>query len=107
MCEQFPEYALEVVGHAATGERPRGGESFLDLRDRVLTAWRGLVDGLDTDETVVVVTHGGPTRFVLADLKGLDVVEAILGQEQDNGALTEVRLANAPELVSENETGFL
>lgn len=107
VCEQFPQYALSVVGHAAAGERPRGGESFLDLRERVLTAWQALFDGLGPDETVVVVTHGGPIRFVLADLKGLDVVEAILGQEQDNCALNEIRVTSAPELVSENETGFL
>ena len=107
VCEQFPEYALDVVGHAAAGERPRGGESFLDCRDRVLTVWQALVDGLDTDETVVVVAHGGPIRFVLADLKGLDVVETILGQEQDNCALTEGRVTSPPELVRENETEFL
>ena len=73
----------------------------------MLTVWQALVDGLDTDETVVVVAHGGPIRFVLADLKGLDVVETILGQEQDNCALTEVRVTSPPELVRENETEFL
>jgi probable phosphoglycerate mutase len=107
VCEQFPQYALSVVGHVAAGERPRGGESFLDLRERVLRAWETLADGLRPDETVVVATHGGPIRFVLADLKGLDVVEAILGQEQDNCALNEIRVTSAPELVCENETGFL
>jgi probable phosphoglycerate mutase len=107
VCEQFPQYTLSVVGHAAAGERPRGGESFLDLRERVLTAWQALFDGLGPNETVVVVTHGGPIRFVLADLKGLDVVEAILGQQQDNCALNEIRVTSAPELVRENETDFL
>jgi probable phosphoglycerate mutase len=107
VCEGFPEYALSVVGHAAATARPKGGESFLDLRERVLTAWQSLLDGVELDETVVVVTHGGPIRFVLADLQALDVVEAILGQEQDNCALNEIRVTSPPELVRENETAFL
>ncbi|SFL27708.1 probable phosphoglycerate mutase [Halogranum rubrum] len=101
---RFPEYALDVVGYTAATERPKGGESFLDLRERVLAAWRALLDGAAAHETVLVVTHGGPIRFVLADLKGLDVVDAILGQKQDNCALNEIRIAETPELVRENET---
>lgn len=105
--EQLPEYSLSAVGHTAASARPKGGESFLDLRARVLAAWTALLDGLAADETVLVVTHGGPIRFVLADLKGLDAVAAILGQEQDNCALTEISVVSAPALVRENETGFL
>lgn len=101
---RHPEYALDVVGYTAASERPKGGESFLDLRERVLWAWRALLDEVNANETVVVVTHGGPIRFVLADLKGLDAVDAILGQKQDNCALNEIRVEERTELVCENET---
>jgi probable phosphoglycerate mutase len=105
--EQLPEYSLQAVGHSAAEARPKGGESFLDVRERVLAAWADLLHTLDDDETVLVVTHGGPIRFVLADLKGLDAVAAVLDQEQNNCALNEIRVASPPELVRENETTFL
>ncbi|HTI35418.1 MAG TPA: histidine phosphatase family protein, partial [Miltoncostaea sp.] len=50
-------------------ERPPGGESFDDMRDRAGAAVCDLVArGL---RCVVVVTHGGPVRAAVAELAGL------------------------------------
>ncbi|QLG60856.1 histidine phosphatase family protein [Halorarum salinum] len=129
--EGYPEYALGETGHAAAEATPEGGESLLAMRERVLTAWEGLlaeaangVDGvangeprangaertdraIGADRTVAVVTHGGPLYAVTGAVKGLDLVAATLEQEQGNCALNEVRVRDGDAtLVAENETGF-
>jgi alpha-ribazole phosphatase len=55
---------------APTSVRFPGGESFVDLRERVLAALGGLRE-LHRGEAVAVVTHGGVVRVVLADALGL------------------------------------
>lgn len=132
--EGYPEYALGETGYAAAEAVPEGGESLLAMRERVLTAWEGLlaeaangVDGVanrangepradrvegtdranDADRTVAVVTHGGPLYAVTGRVKALDLVAATLDQEQGNCALNEVRVRDGDAtLVAENETGF-
>lgn len=104
----FPEFALGEVGYPAAEARPDSGETLLDVRERVLHAWAGLREAhAGSGDTVVVVSHGGPLRFVLGSLKGLDVVDTVLGIDQDNCALNEVSVASPPKLVRENVTEFL
>lgn len=87
--EGFPEFALGEVGVEAARTVPEGGESLLGMRERVLDAWDRLLDG--GEETVVVVTHGGPIYVLLGRLKGIDLVDAVLGTDYRNGAITELR----------------
>lgn len=102
--ERHSEFALHHSGHAAADATPEGGESFLDLRERVLAGWERLLDDAD-GETVLVVTHGGPIYVVLAHLKGLDVVAAITEQDQHNCALNELRVdGDGVRVVCENDT---
>ena len=89
--EGHPEFALSEVGYAAATAEPEGGESLLAARERVLDALDRLVADLD-GETVAVVTHGGPIRMVLGELRGLDVVEAVLELDVDNCSITELRV---------------
>jgi probable phosphoglycerate mutase len=104
--ETHPEYALSRSGAAAATARPDSGETLVETRDRVLDAWGRLPADLVTDETVVVVAHGGPIRLVLGSLLGYDLVESILGIDQDNCALNEIS-ASDPRVVRRNDTGHL
>lgn len=85
-----PEYALSAVGDPALEARPEGGESLLDARERVLSALDALAADLGREETALVVTHGGPVRLVVADLRGLDLVSAVTDLEVPNCSVTEV-----------------
>lgn len=87
--EGYPEYAVTQSGYAAVTERPEGGESLLDLRGRVLDAWVRLVESAGP-ETVCVVTHGGPIRFVRGELDGLNAVETITDLDVENCSITEI-----------------
>jgi probable phosphoglycerate mutase len=102
--ERHPEFAVGESGYRAVEATPEGGESLLDLRERVLDGWERLLDDAGPDETLLVVSHGGPLYVLLGHLKGLDLVAA-LEQTQDNCAVNEVRLERGePTVVVENDT---
>lgn len=106
----YPEYTLSEIGYAAAETTPESGESLLDMWERVTAAFDDLRDAVGDDETVAVVAHGGPLYAVTGTLKGLDVVAAVLDQEQGNCAVNEVRVTGGnpgAELVRENVTSFL
>jgi probable phosphoglycerate mutase len=88
-------------------EQPPDGESLLETRRRILGAWESLLADADEDETVVVVSHGGPLHLVLGAVKRLDIVATIMDQEQDNCALNELHASSDPVVVRENDTTFL
>jgi probable phosphoglycerate mutase len=105
-----PEFSLLTSGAAAAEARPESGESFLDVRDRVLGRWRDLRESVaGTDETVVVVAHGGPIYLLLGEIKGLDVVAAVADQDQDNCAVSELAVDDhgSVAVVRENDTSFI
>jgi probable phosphoglycerate mutase len=98
--ENHPEFGLLEVGYAAATVTPEGGESIVDATERTLDAWDRLLDDVTHDETVAVVAHGGPLRAVVADLRGLDVLEMLLELEVDNCAVVEVAVdGDEPSLV--------
>jgi probable phosphoglycerate mutase len=88
MYERFPEFGLWEAAVQAATETPEGGESLLDLRDRTLEAWEGLLECAGDEETVLVVTHGGPIHFLLGHVKGLDVRDAFLEHSMANCGVT-------------------
>lgn len=49
---------------------PPNGESYLQFRDRVLSAWDRLID-YDDGAHLLVVTHGGVLRVVLPHILGM------------------------------------
>ena len=67
--EERPELYQEWMESPATVRFP-GGESFADLRARVLPAVSEIVER-HRGEVVAVVAHGGVVRVVLADALGL------------------------------------
>lgn len=85
-----PEFTLSEVGYSAAQARPESGESLLDQRERVLSAFTELREELQADETAVVVTHGGPLYLVLGVVRNLDIEATILDQTQDNCAINEL-----------------
>jgi len=87
--EGYPEFSVRKSGYSAAAARPEGGESWRDVYERVRNAWTELIDELG-DETVLVVSHGGPIHVVIGLLKGYDVVETIAEIDLGNCALTEV-----------------
>lgn len=103
--ERHPEYSLSQVGEAAVDARPEAGESLADLRERALDAWKRLVTGAESDETHLVVSHGGPIYLVLGQLLDRSVLESVLEFSQANCAVNEVRLdGDGIEVVRENDT---
>lgn len=105
----FPQFALGATGYAAALEQPDDGERLVDTRDRVLGAWDELRGSLAPDETVVVVSHGGPIYLLLGEVKGLDIVAAIVDQEQGNCSVNELRVngEGSVTLVREDDTSHL
>jgi len=129
MYDRFPEFGLGEAAVRAAAETPAGGESLLDLRDRVLDGWadllerssdeaageRGAATAAESEETVLVVTHGGPIHFLLGHVKDLDVREAFLEHSMANCGVTVLdhpadaragATANPVEVVRENHTGW-
>jgi probable phosphoglycerate mutase len=101
-----PEFALTASGAAAATARPDSGETLVENRERVLDAWDRLHTDIDVDETVVVVSHGGPIRLLVGAIMGYDVVDSVLDIDQDNCAVNEVS-ASEPTVVRWNDTDHL
>lgn len=104
----YPEFTLTEVGYTAAQASPANGESLLDNRERVLNALTGLRDSVAPEETVVVVTHGGPLYLALGWVKGIDIVATIMEQEQGNCAINELAVDGERIAVQrENDTRHL
>lgn len=53
--------------------RARGGESFIDVRDRIVPKTREILGNHTDGDTVVIVSHGAAIRCLLFGLLGLDM----------------------------------
>jgi len=84
---------------------PEGGERIEQFVERVRTARRDLQANVPRDETVLVVTHGGVIKLLLADLDGREPAAALAEHSQDNCALNEIRL-DGPALVRRGVTAW-
>jgi probable phosphoglycerate mutase len=107
--EQYPEFSITASGADAVAERPRSGESYLDVRDRVVERYRDLRADLGPDETALVVAHGGSIKLLLGHVAGEDAV-ASLDRPMDNCALSTVEVGDdeADDVVaSVGDTSFL
>ncbi|WP_049900603.1 histidine phosphatase family protein [Halococcus agarilyticus] len=106
--ETYPEFAVTESGRRALEAVPERGESLLDCRERVLDGFDRLVADAPGDETVLIVTHGGPLYALLGHLKGIDYVTSIAGESQGNCAVNELRgdQEKGFEIVRENDTSY-
>jgi probable phosphoglycerate mutase len=101
----FPEYDTGT-GRDSVETTPPDGESFLDARERVFDAWGRLLDDAGDDETILVITHGGPIYIMLGHVKGMDLPNAIETHSQHNCGLVELETtpdSDHVELVREND----
>lgn len=103
-------YGTHPEFRAAGGEEgvratPSGGESLLELRERVLACWERLRES--GSGTALVVTHGGPLTVLLGHFEGVPLSTAVQEFAHDNCAVTEARVTGeAPEgvrIVQRNE----
>jgi probable phosphoglycerate mutase len=90
--EGHPEYSLLHSGVAGARATPPNGESLIDTRERVIAGWEELVADADPDETVLVVTHGGPLFLLLAHVRGQDFETAMGEGWPENTGLAELRV---------------
>jgi broad specificity phosphatase PhoE len=83
--EKFPETHRMYLAQGKDVSFP-GGESFGSFQIRVETWLRNLLETND-NETILVVTHGGPTRVMICSLLGWPI-ETFWRIRQDYGGIT-------------------
>jgi broad specificity phosphatase PhoE len=91
----FRDLADDPVFHALRKDPlgtafPGGGETLLEVRDRVFAAM-GRIATASGGEPAVIVSHGDPLRLLLCGCLGLDVAQ-LRRIRVDNGALSAVEL---------------
>ncbi|HAM49595.1 MAG TPA: histidine phosphatase family protein [Nitrospiraceae bacterium] len=64
---------------------PIGGESTIEVRDRIIPAMEEIING-HCGEQIAIVAHGGVNRIMLCHILGIPL-ENIFRIEQDNGAV--------------------
>ena len=94
--EEFSRWARHPLENS-----PPGGESLLPLSERVLAAWKEVMD-LWAGGNIVVVAHGGPLRILIGHLVGIPL-EAIHRICQDHAGLSVVTMVPEPCLVLLND----
>lgn len=105
---EFPEHNASegMIGMEST---PQRGESLLTARERVMAAWDEVLTTATPQDTVLVVTHGGPIYVLLAAVRGLDLPTALERFDQDNCAINELRYdqeTGETEVVRENDASY-
>lgn len=103
--DEYPEFGVIENGRDAQTAVPEDGECYATFQDRVLDAWESL--RRDANETVLVVTHCGPIRAVVADVRGMDVASAHTEVQPHNGSLTEIVVETSSTLDAVNRVDHL
>lgn len=83
--EAFDAWARDPLGH-----HPPGGESTLEVKERVMPAYYEITER-HKGENVCIVSHGGVLRVILCELMGVPL-KNIFRIEQDFAALNVVEL---------------
>ncbi|MFC6796707.1 MULTISPECIES: histidine phosphatase family protein [unclassified Haladaptatus] len=104
--ERFPEFSLTRAGLEAAAKVPEGGESLVQVRDRVLSGWEDLTENHREGDTVLVVSHGGPMYLLLGHLQGHDIVESYTRLRLKNCSVSEIAVEEESRVVRENETPY-
>jgi probable phosphoglycerate mutase len=80
---EFEKRGLDSVNY-----RPPGGESFADLRARVLPAYREIIGG--NDGNIAIVSHAGVNRVILCDIMNLPL-KNLFEIKQDYACINRIR----------------
>ena len=82
--ERFPEeyrmWRADLLNY-----RPPGGECLLDVKNRILPAYKRIVDS-HPDREIALMLHGGVNRIILADALGMEMTN-LFRIDQAFGAL--------------------
>jgi broad specificity phosphatase PhoE len=82
--ERFPEeygmWRADLINY-----RPPGGECLLDVKNRILPAYKRIV-GSHPDSEIALMLHGGVNRIILADAFGMEMTN-LFRIDQAFGAL--------------------
>ena len=82
--ERFPEeyrmWRADLLNY-----RPPGGECLLDVKNRILPAYKRIVDS-HPDREIALMLHGGVNRIILADALGMELTN-LFRIDQTFGAL--------------------
>ena len=106
---EYPEFDAAANGVMALEATPTRGESMVDAYERVVGAFDDLLAATGPDETVLVVTHGGPIYVLLAYVRGQTLPEAFGAEHQENCAVNEIHHdhdTGETTVVSENDTSY-
>jgi len=103
--EENPEFAM-LDGHDdAKHNVPEDGESYVEFRERVCSGWADL--RTDVDETVLIVTHGGVIRAIIAAIEDSIIENVFVEHDVENGSITEIVVNGKPHLDAVNHVGHL
>jgi probable phosphoglycerate mutase len=86
--DRFPEFGLGEAAVDAADRVPDSGESLVDVYERVTSRFESILADADSDETRLVVTHGGPVYMLLGHVEDLDIKTAVLDHSIDNCGVT-------------------
>jgi len=86
--QEYAERERDLVGY-----RFPGGESFRDLRERVVPAFLDIID--HGGEKILVVAHQGVNRVLICEVLGLPL-EGLFSIEQEHGCITLIRSYRVP-----------
>jgi broad specificity phosphatase PhoE len=104
--EENPEFAM-LDGHdGAKHNVPEDGESYVAFRERVRAAWEDLARETD-DDTVLVVTHSGVIRAIVAAVEDSLIENVFVEYDVENGSITEITVDGEPRLDGVNHVGHL
>lgn len=92
--ERFPAFGLGEDAADAADQVPDSGESLAQVEDRVVAGWEDLLAASDPDESVLVVTHGGPIRLLLGHIEDRSIAESMLTDGPQNCSLTQIECGN-------------
>jgi broad specificity phosphatase PhoE len=103
---RFPEFGLGETADEAALAIPAGGESLRGMADRVTAGFDRLVER-HPDETVLVVTHGGPLGVLAGYAKGMPLRAALGSHLQAHCAVNGIHVGgDVTRVVREHVTAW-
>ncbi len=85
---EIPRVALNEWMEDFVDQRPPGGESFQDLKDRVLDFWKELLAG-PVEAPLILATHGGVIRVIVCHLLQVPLAN-VFNFHLDYGSVTKI-----------------
>lgn len=110
--KEYSSYFLPEGGTDAVTNRPENGESYDELRNRVVDWWQSILEDVQTnsgeDPTYLVGAHGGVIRVLLSHIQDINFVRAFGDIPQDNCSINKIKYVGEDMTVlTRNNTSFI